>query len=30
MLTRWERAHHTKVVAEESFSNLMPGIDCTV
>ena len=28
MLTRWERAHHTKVVAEETFSNLMPGIDC--
>lgn len=30
MLTRWERAHHTKAVAEESFSNLMPGIDWVV
>ena len=27
MLVRWERAHNTKAVAEETFSNLMPGID---
>ena len=27
MLVRWERTHNTKAVAEETFSNLMPGID---
>ena len=27
MLVRWERTHNTKAVAEETFANLMPGID---
>ena len=28
MYRRWEKAHHTKAIVEETFSNLMPDIEC--